>query len=120
MGCCSSANKVASQPAEQQSPQKYRPNGGALISEDRKYLIHIIRAANVPDLDVTSKSDPYVKLQILDDNGQPKGPEIKTLYRMDNDNPIWNAYRSFTAIGSQGVCLLTIIISSQSTYRNIK
>ena len=101
MGCCSS-KQAERDLAEQQNSKVYIPEKDALIVEDRKYLIHILCATDVPKLDVTSKSDPYVKLKILDGDGQPKGSNIKTLYRMDNANPIWNCYRSFTANATSG------------------
>jgi len=91
MGCCSSKQNAGPSSARSSLSKPVAP------PIDSKYVINIIGATDVPKLDVLSESDPYVKLQILNALGDPKGPEIRTLTREDNPNPIWNCYRSFTA-----------------------
>eukprot|EP01084_Bolivina_argentea_P235228 395878_1 len=64
---------------------------------DKYYLIQILRAEDVPKMDMASDSDPYVILRIMDDDNKQKGKQIRSLYRLDNHNPIWNCYRTFSA-----------------------
>jgi len=95
MGCKHSDSIAANDSAESKlneiSPSKV---------EDRTFLIHLIRGSDIPKLDVASESDPYVELKVFGENGHQKGTTLRSLYRMDNANPIWNCYRHFRASAS--------------------
>eukprot|EP01084_Bolivina_argentea_P280186 479141_1 len=63
------------------------------------YVIDIIKATNVPKMDLTSESDAYIIFRVIDKNNNKKGNDIKTL-SLSRDNtcdPIWNCRRLFTS-----------------------
>jgi Ca2+-dependent lipid-binding protein len=49
-------------------------------------LVKVVRAQNLRKKDLLGKSDPYVKLKMLDD----KIPSKKTTVKRSNLNPEWN------------------------------
>lgn len=62
------------------------------------YLVEIIGARNVPKLDLTSESDPFVKFWIEDGSTKKqKGVKCKSLTKDDNANPRWNCIRNLAA-----------------------
>ena len=58
------------------------------------YIINFYGAENVPKSDMTSESDPFIKSYIKR-AGRRVSKEVKTLFRDNNKNPIWNSYQNF-------------------------
>jgi len=64
-----------------------------IVSKTDHFVVEIISATNVPKADTFSESDPFVKLWVNTNSGEPKGNREQTLHRRDAANPVWNAYR---------------------------
>lgn len=56
------------------------------------FVVHVIGAKNLPNVDVLGLSDPFLKLRVKQDGGAPSKYEFKTRIIDDNLNPIWDEY----------------------------
>lgn len=70
------------------------------------YVIEVIRAENVPKLDVASESDPFVRFWVEDSSKKIKSPKFTSLTKDDNPNPIWNCVRNLGIVPSAGDSLV--------------
>jgi hypothetical protein len=64
-----------------------------MYEDGGRFVIQLIGASDIPKADVTSESDPYVKAYLIE--GGVKSKPFKTSFKIDNPNPVWNAYHDF-------------------------
>ena len=87
MGLCSSTKERAGMSLSSKSIGEKRESG--------EFVIFIGHAANLPNMDVGSLSDPYATVTIKDRNDVVISSIFKTQIRRDSLCPTWNTFAAF-------------------------
>jgi broad specificity phosphatase PhoE len=73
--------------------QSVPKTNGEHFHQEGECVIEIVRANNLPNMDIGSLTDAYVIMKLIDgDNNKQIGNEIRTLTRSNSLNPIFHSY----------------------------
>lgn len=74
-------------------------------------VVRVRQAKGLRDADgmpFSGKSDPYVKLRLLDADGEKIAPAKKTKYLNDTSDPVWDETLTFAGISTPAACILKL------------
>lgn len=66
------------------------------VSKKSRLIVEVVKAKNVPKMDIGSESDPFVRIALCGkDKKEHKGRSLHTPSKEDTPNPVWHSFLDF-------------------------